>query len=106
MPTHHPVLTRRVAAMVLAFPLASAAMAEGQMDARVLAGPCASCHGPDGQSPGAIPSLAGLTQDRLLARMTAFRDGTAEATVMTRLMKGYDQEQIAALARWFAEGAQ
>ena len=29
---------------------------------QVLAGPCASCHGPDGRSPGAIPSIAGLPE--------------------------------------------
>ena len=34
--------------------------------------------------------------------MQAFKDGTAtDATVMTRLMKGYDAAQIAALAQWF-----
>ena len=103
MPAHHPVLTRRVVAMVLALPLASAALAgdEDWADTWVLAGPCANCHGLTGNSPGAIPSLGGLSEDELVARMTAFREGTADATVMTRLMKGYDDEQIAALAGWF-----
>lgn len=103
MPAHHPVLTRRVVAMVLALPLASAALAGDEMDAWVLAGPCSNCHGLGGISPGAIPSLDGLSEDELVARMTAFREGTADATVMTRLMQGYDDEQIAALAGWFAK---
>ena len=69
----------------------------------VLAGTCANCHGPDGRSSGAIPALRGLGEERLRARLMAFREGSApDATVMTRLMKGYDEAQIAALAKWFA----
>ena len=35
--------------------------------------------------------------------MRAFRAGQApDATVMSRLMKGYDDAQIEALAQWFA----
>lgn len=74
---------------------------------QVLAGPCASCHGPDGRSPGAIPSIAGLPEADAVARMLAFRGGTdPAATIMPRLMKGYDEAEIRALARWFAEIAQ
>ncbi|MFT3688798.1 c-type cytochrome [Paenirhodobacter sp.] len=98
------VLTRCVVAMALAGS-ACAGWAGDRMDATVLAGPCAACHGPDGRSPGAIPSLAGQNEDDLRARMRAFRDGTAPATVMTRLMKGYSEDEIAALAHWFAENA-
>ncbi len=69
----------------------------------VLAGSCANCHGPDGTGSAAIPSLRGLSQDRLRARLLAFQEGKAgEVTVMTRLMKGYDRPQIEALAQWFA----
>lgn len=104
MPASHPVLTRCVVPVVFAC-LASVVWAgDGQADARVLAGPCASCHGPDGHSPGAIPSIAGLPEAGLQQRLTAFRDGSAEdATVMERLMRGYDDAQIAALAHWFSE---
>lgn len=71
---------------------------------QVLAGPCANCHGPDGRSPGAIPSIAGLPEADAVRRMLTFRDGTdPSATVMPRLMKGYDEAEIRALARWFAE---
>ena len=71
---------------------------------QVLAGPCASCHGPDGRSPGAIPSIAGLPEATAAERMLAFRDDAdPAATIMPRLMKGYDEAQIRALAHWFAE---
>jgi cytochrome c553 len=72
----------------------------------VLAGGCANCHGPDGLSSSAIPSLRGQDEARLRARMQDFRAGRAgDATVMTRLMKAYDEAQIVALARWFAAEA-
>lgn len=71
---------------------------------QVLAGPCANCHGPEGRSPGAIPAIAGLPADAAAKRMLAFRqDADPSATVMPRLMKGYDEDEIRALARWFAE---
>jgi len=70
----------------------------------VLAASCMSCHGPDGKSSTAIPSIAGQPESRLLARLQAFKaDAVPEATIMTRLIKGYDEAQMRALARWFAE---
>lgn len=73
-------------------------------DVALLAASCINCHGPQGQSRGGIPPLAGQTQAHLRQRMLDFRAGTAtDATVMTRLMKGYDSAQIEALAQWFSD---
>lgn len=75
-------------------------------DIAVLAASCANCHGPDGRSTGGIPTLRGLPASHLQQRMQAFKAGTApDATVMTRLMKGYDDTQIKALADWFSKEA-
>ncbi|MBW7852434.1 MAG: c-type cytochrome [Rhodospirillales bacterium] len=87
--------------------LASWSVADAQDDAAalqtaVLAGSCANCHGTDGHSPGAIPSLAGKKEEDLLKALTAFKQGKAKVTVMTRLAKGYTDEQLAALAHYFA----
>ena len=73
-------------------------------DVAVLAASCANCHGPDGRSTGGIPTLRGLPEAHLLQRLQAFKAGTApDATVMTRLAKGYDEEQLKALAQWFSK---
>lgn len=73
-------------------------------DVAVLAASCANCHGPDGRSTGSIPQLRGLPEAHLLQRLQAFKAGTAkDATVMTRLAKGYDDEQLKALAAWFSK---
>jgi len=70
----------------------------------VLVGACESCHGPGGRSASAIAGFAGQPEGLLRARLLSFREATApDATIMTRLMKGYDEAQIAALAHWFAQ---
>ena len=52
--------------------------------ARFMAANCAYCHGPEGKSRGAIPSLAGLEKKYFVDQMKAFRDGTRPATVMQK----------------------
>jgi sulfide dehydrogenase cytochrome subunit len=96
--------------LVLAAPLfahaSGAARTLSPADVAVLAASCANCHGPDGRSTGGMPTLRGLPASHLEQRMQAFKAGTAQdATVMTRLMKGYDDTQIKALADWFSKGA-
>ena len=97
---------------LLALAAAPAAMAAAStattnlraQDVAVLAASCANCHGPDGRSTGGIPTLRGLPEQHLLQRLQAFKAGTApDATVMTRLAKGYDDEQLKALAAWFSK---
>ncbi|WP_112312069.1 c-type cytochrome [Pseudogemmobacter bohemicus] len=76
-------------------------------EAQIRAGSCAACHGPAGHSPGATPSIAGLSEVDLLAKLTAFRDAApAGTTVMGRHMKGYDDARIAAPAVFFAKADQ
>ena len=107
-----PLLTSAHSALWLAIALAaplpslanSAATSLRVQDVAVLAASCANCHGPDGRSTGVIPQLRGLPEAHLLQRLQAFKAGTAkDATVMTRLAKGYDDEQLKALAQWFSK---
>ena len=91
------------ACCLLVSPFALANTPLSTQDAEVLAGTCFNCHGPNGQSSESIPKLQGQPADRLLLRMQEFKMGKAkDATVMTRLMKGYDDAQLQALAEWFA----
>ena len=83
--------------------LAGGAAAEG-VDASLLAGTCANCHGTDGRSPGAIPSIAGKPFAVLNAQLAAYKAGEAkDATVMTRLALGFTDAELEALARHFSE---
>jgi cytochrome c553 len=63
---------------------------------------CFSCHGPEGRSPGAIPSLHHLTAANIAALMKQFRSGERPSTVMGRHAKGYTDAEVDALASYIA----
>lgn len=67
-----------------------------------LAYACAACHGPEGQSQGAIPSLSMLSREGVVAALEAFRAGDRQGTVMNRIAKGLDDADIAAVAAYFS----
>lgn len=72
---------------------------------RNLAAPCAICHGTDGRSAtkdSPLIPLAGLPRDHIATQMRAFRDGKRPASVMHQIAKGYTDQQIDAMAVWFA----
>ena len=71
-------------------------------DARLLALSCAGCHGPDGQSPGPIPSLKGQSEAAIAAALRDFRAGRRPSTVMGRIAKGYSDAEIEAVAHQIA----
>lgn len=78
--------------------------AEAVDEAAVLAAPCASCHGPDGRSPGSIPSIAGIPYRVLAAQLSAFKaNEVPDTTIMNRLARGYSDAQLDLLARWYSE---
>ena len=90
----------------LAAALALAALPAYAQDAggRNLAAACAICHGTQGKPPSGAPviPLAGLPREHIATQMRAFRDGTRPATVMHQIAKGYNDQQIDAMAAWFA----
>lgn len=65
-----------------------------------IANACATCHGPDGQSQGAIPSINSLAKENFVAAMRAFRTGERQGTVMNRIAKGLDETDIEAVATY------
>jgi cytochrome c553 len=88
-----------VAAALLAALPAAAQDTQG----RNLAASCAICHGTEGRPVTKdMVALAGLPREHIAAQMRAFRDGKRPATVMHQIAKGYNDQQIDALAAWFA----
>lgn len=67
-----------------------------------LAVACFGCHGTDGVSRGAIPSLAGRSERLLLLALGEYKSGASSGTVMNRIARGYSDEELALLAAWFA----
>ena len=71
--------------------------------ARMLAETCAGCHGTDGASVGpASPSIGGMNAEYFVEIMEGFRDDSIYSTVMGRIAKGYTDEEISAMAGFFA----
>jgi cytochrome subunit of sulfide dehydrogenase len=92
------------AAVLLAASAAFAQPTAATLNTRALAATCANCHGTDGRAVAgdAMVALAGLPQATIVEQMQAFRDGKRPATVMHQIVKGYSDEQIQALAAYFA----
>jgi cytochrome subunit of sulfide dehydrogenase len=87
------------AAMLL---MAPAALAQDAHLARNLAATCANCHGTNGLARGEMRPLAGQTAESLSAKLTAYKSGTAPATLMHQIAKGYSDEQLKLIVAWFA----
>ncbi len=93
-----PIAAVAFVAALLVFPAHAADANLG----RNLAANCANCHGTNGVSSGGIASLAGQPPQTLLTALREFRAGTRPATIMHQLAKGYSDEQLEALAAFFA----
>jgi cytochrome subunit of sulfide dehydrogenase len=91
------ILTRVLLIVTLWLPGIGAAETVSQRGA-ALAHACVTCHGPEGRSQGAIPSLTTLSS----AALQAFRAETRPSTVMHRIAKGLDDMDITAVATYFA----
>ncbi len=77
--------------------------AVGAERAEAVARTCAACHGTKGGFETDIPSLAGKPEAVLEAQLLAFkRDEMPGATVMPRLTRGYEDDELRAVARYFA----
>ena len=65
-----------------------------------LANECTACHRDAGG--GDIPSVRGLAPSVFIAGMVAYRSGTREHQVMNTVSRRLGDEEIAALAAYFA----
>ena len=91
-------------ALTLLALLASANLAQAQdaLQVRSWAASCANCHGTDGRAQPGMESLAGVNKDDIVKKMLDFKNGRKPATIMHQLSKGYTDEQIVAIAGYFA----
>lgn len=95
------VKTAAVLCMAGAASGASSAQADDTR-AAILTNTCFSCHGTDGHSAGAMPSIDGKSASYLADTLKRFRDGGKQGTVMPRIAKGFTNEEIDALANFFS----
>jgi len=77
---------------------------EGIRSATMLAYTCAGCHGTNGASAGEyMPSIAGFDKGYLTTVLDDYRTGLRPSTIMGRIMRGYTDLEIAAIASFFVE---
>jgi len=92
---------RVILGVVLAGLLGSA-HAEEKIDG--LAITCDNCHGVNGVSVGkSMPSIGGLPEAYLKNILMEWKAGTRYSATMGRLVKGYSDEQLAALAAYYSK---
>lgn len=61
---------------------------------------CNGCHGTDGLSKAAVPSLR-LPAEYLEKSLQDFKSGARPATIMDRIARGYSDSELAAVAQYF-----
>lgn len=96
-------LSAMLVLLVAALFLAGAAAA-GTVSSRgaALANACAACHGPNGRSQGAIPSIDNLSAEDFRTALKAFGANARKGTVMNPIAKGLDDADIDAVVSYFA----
>src|SRR3954466_9263002 len=63
---------------------------------------CSGCHPPSAAEGLSVSSLQGRPAEELVSAMQGFRSGQRPATVMDRIAKGFTEEEIRAIALWYA----
>ncbi len=63
---------------------------------------CTGCHAAKPIPNSVIPRIAGRKADDIVKFMREYRSGTWSSSVMGRIAKGFDDQQIDAIAAWFA----
>jgi cytochrome c553 len=79
-----------------------AAAANAAADPPTGAVSCSGCHATSTRVTTPVPRIAGLDRAIFLKAMQDFRTGQRVGTVMDRIAKGFTDEEIQALAAWFA----
>jgi cytochrome c553 len=62
---------------------------------------CSGCHSA-GSTASSIPRLYGRAAGDIVTAMAGFRDGSLPATVMSRIAKGFSDDESRAIAAWLA----
>jgi cytochrome c553 len=93
-------------ALTAAALVALSGLAQAQVDplhVRSWAASCAACHGTNGHAQPGMIALAGVPKEVTIQKMMDYKAGRVPAaTIMHQLAKGYSDEQIAAIAGYFA----
>lgn len=79
------------------------ALADGVSRGALLASMCETCHGTDGVGAKPMQSINGMDVKDFVDFMKAFVSKEEDSTMMYRHAEGYTDEEIQALAEYFAD---
>jgi len=63
---------------------------------------CSGCHAVSAKVDTPVPRIAGASADAIVKAMQEFRSGQRPATVMDRIAKGFTDEEVQAIAKWYS----
>ena len=63
---------------------------------------CSGCHAGNPRVETTVPPLMGRPAADISAAMIAFKAGQRPGTIMDRIAKGFSDEEISAIAQWYA----
>ena len=89
-------------ALAAAIGIVSIAAAVASAEPPAGAAACSGCHPASPRVISPVPRLAGVDRAAIVRAMQDFRSGQRAATVMDRIAKGFTDDEIQAIAAWFA----
>jgi len=92
---------RTICRLLAALPLLASTIAFGA-DAPPGASSCSGCHPATRAAETTVPRLVGRDAAQLVSAMQSFRSGQRPSTVMDRIAKGYSDDEVKAIAAWYA----
>ena len=93
-------MSRLLAAAIGFASIAAAVVASAEPPAG--AASCSGCHPASARVTSPVPRLAGRDPAAIAKAMQDFRMGTRPGTVMDRIARGFTDEEIQAIAAWYA----
>lgn len=102
--TEPPISAIRGAALAALLVLAPAGPAGAADEAlgEYLSAECLGCHQLSGMPAGGIPPIVGLPEDRFVDALRAYKTGRRASDVMRTIAARLSEEDMAALAAYFA----
>ena len=88
--------------LAVLFPLAAGCSGALAADAPPGASSCSGCHPVSGSVDTPVKRLVGAKAADIVGAVQEFRSGKRPATVMDRIAKGFTDDEIKAIADWYA----
>lgn len=97
-------INKFVFVLVLALEFGTSGVATADNTGRNLAATCMGCHGTNGKPINEVTGkLAGIKSEEILKLLVDLRSARRTSTIMEQITKGYNEEQLKQIAKYFSE---